>query len=215
MSHAATLMKTIDSVLTLAVGRHQKKHGGELPPGACLHEKVDNYTPADALADKEAAQGIREPGTMPLFAGMNGAHATPFEELAAFERDAEAESREAVLMKLEAFFWVLDFCFAEGPHPGKVMRRLYALVKKYRPELIWDMGYRDLGSLFGETGAAMEFRIGAILDDYAKAHGLTNVKMPWQRTAEACGNYSTSQKDNANRTGGKRSAKQKAKAKKK
>ena len=119
-----------------------------------------------------------------------------------------------VLAKLEAVFWVLDFIFAEGPHPGKSMRRLYALVKKYRPEAIWDMGYRDLGKLFDESGAAMEWRIGQIIDGYAQAHGLTAVKMPWQRTAEACQSYSEVNQNNSNRNGGKRSAKHKAGKKK-
>ncbi len=204
----------IQSTLSKGAASWQRSHGGEMPRGACLHEKVDHYTPSDALAAKEEAAGIREPSTLPLFAGMNGEHPTIFDELHEQEARAVAESPEAMLIALETHFWLLDFLFADGPHPAVVMRRLYAWVKKYRPEAVWDMGYRRLGDLFGESGASIEWRVSTLIDDYSRAHGKEAVKMPWQRTAEACASYSAVQKNNANRVGGKRAGKHKAKPKK-
>lgn len=214
MSQARRQMGVIESTLSKGVAAYQRRHGGELPRGACLHEKVDNHDPAKALEEKEKAMGLREPSTLPLFAELGAEHLTPFDELAEQERRMDAESKEAALISLEAHFWLLDFLFADGPHPGKVMRRLYAWVKKYRPELVWDMGYRNLGELFGESGAAMEWRVGQMIDNYAEAHGMRSVKMPWQRTAEACAAYSEVQQENSNRSGGQRSAKHKDKARK-
>jgi hypothetical protein len=202
------MMKQIESTLSGAVASFQKRHGGELPRGACLHEAVDNKTPYDVLDAKEQ----RERGV--LLAGADNQGPTLFEELDQHEEMLSAESKEALLISLETHFWLLDFLFADGPHPGTVMRRLYAWVKKYRPEAIWDMGYRQLGKLFDESGGAQEWRVGALLDDYAKAKGHKGVKMPWQRTDEACESYSQSQKGNANRVGGKRAGKHKATKKK-
>jgi len=168
-------MQEIEGALTRAVGAYQRHHGGELPPGARLHEQVERHTPLDALIEKET--------------------------------DVDAEGETAMRMYLEAHAWLFDFLFSDGPHPGRVMLRLYAWVKKYRPELIWDMGFRNLGLLLNESHAAMQWRIEVLLDDYASAKGLAGVKAPWQRTAEACASYSEAQKGNCNRLGGKRSAK--------
>lgn len=199
------VMGQIDRALTDAVGRHQRRHGGELPHGACVHEPVENRTPFDELADKE--DGAE---TLPLFDRVfeNGG-GNPFGELDEQDARARRETEEATRIWLEANAWLMEFLFAEGPHPGKVMRRLYAWVKKFRPSAIWDMGYRNMGLLFDESGAAIEWRVGAILDEYAKAKGLEAVKMPWQRSEEACESYSDVQQGNGNRVGGKRSGKHK------
>lgn len=178
---ASQRMKEINSVLSGLSGRWQSRHGGELPPGACMAEPVTMRTPFDELAEQEEA-----------FTG---------------------EGEEAVRMFMEAHAALLDFLFADGPHPAKVMRRLYAWVKKYRPELIWDAGYRQMSVLLCESHGAMEWRIGALIDDFAEAKGLVGVKAPWQRNSDACEGYSKAQKGNANRVGGKKSAKAKMKKK--
>ena len=148
--------------------------------------------------------GITEPQTLPLFAGMNGSHKTPFEELDEFADSVAFEGEEALRMLLEAHFWLLDFLFAEGPHPGRVMRRLYAWVKKFRPSAIWDAGYRHLGELLGESHGTMEWRIGALIDGYAASKGIKGVKMPWQRGADVSATLSAAQRGNTNRLGGKK-----------
>jgi hypothetical protein len=188
-------LRRIDSALTTMVGSYQARHG-VLPHGACLHEKVDRRTPLDELMDAEQRAGLRE--TL-----------TPFEELDGHAEELGKEGPEAVALMLEAHFWLLDFLFAEGPHPGVVMRRLYAWVKKYRPSAIWDAGYRQLGDLLGESHAAMEWRIGQIIDNYATSKGMKGVKMPWQRGAAVSETLSKAQRGNVNRLGGQKCRKSK------
>lgn len=191
-------MGQIESVLTRAAAGFERRHG-EGPRGACLYEKIDNRTPYHEAVDAEERT-----------LSQNGQGPGMFDDLDEQEEGMRIEGEEAMRIALEAHFWLLDFLFADGPHPGKVMRRLYAWVKKYRPEAVWDMGYRDMGKLFDESGAAIEWRVSVLLDDYAKAKGLRGVKMPWQRSEEANRNYSAVQAGNANRVGGKRAGKYKA-----
>ena len=206
MSRAGEVVQAMDRTLRKIEAAYEKKHG-EPPPGAQRssgNEAVDCETPAHALMRKEAAMGITEPQTLPLFAGMNGSHKTPFEELDEFADSVAFEGEEALRMLLEAHFWLLDFLFAEGPHPGRVMRRLYAWVKKFRPSAIWDAGYRHLGELLGESHGTMEWRIGALIDGYAASKGIKGVKMPWQRGADVSATLSAAQRGNTNRLGGKK-----------
>lgn len=208
MSRAGEVLKAMDRTVQRIEAKYEKRHG-EPPAGASSrqgHEAVDHDTPAHALMRKEERDGVREPGTLPLFAGMNGEHLTPFEELDEQEGTIAKEGEDAVRLMLEVHFWLLDFLFAEGPHPGVVMRRLYAWVKKYRPSAIWDAGYRQLGELLGESHGAMEWRISTLLDDYAKAKGMKGVKMPWQRGADVTAKLSAAQRGNCNRLGGKKHA---------
>ena len=136
---------------------------------------------------------------------------TPLYELIDKDTEVSAEGEIAMRMYLESHAWLFDFLFADGPHPARVMLRLYAWTKKYRSELIWDMGYRTLAILLNESHAAMEWRIGVLLDEYAEARGLVGVKAPWQRTTEACRAYSACQAGNSNRLGGTKSSKSKGK----
>lgn len=203
-TQARNVLQRMDRVTRKIEARYEKRHG-ESPRGACQFDAVNHETPADLMMAREAEAGIVAPHTLPLFAGMNGVHQTPFEELDDREADVlDKDGREGVLLMLESHFWLLDFLFADGPHPGVVMRRLYAWVKKYRPSAIWDAGYRELGELLGESHGAMEWRIGKLLDDYAKSKGMKGVKMPWQRGAEVSAKLSTAQQGNVNRLGGKK-----------
>lgn len=206
----------IESALAGGAASFERRHG-ELPRGACRVEPVDHRTPFDALAEKEEAELAAlgegsermDERQLALLPGING-RATIFDELSGQEGRQQAEGEEAMQIALETHFWLLDFLFADGPHPALVMRRLYAWVKKYRPEAVWDMGYRRLADLFGESGAAIEWRVSVLIDDYARQRGVEATKMPWQRTAEACEQYREVQKGNGNRVGGHRSGKHKA-----
>jgi len=107
-----------------------------------LHEAVDRRTPLDELMLAEEAEE--------------------------FERRAE-ESETAAELLQEFFQRFLDFVFEEGPHPGWVMRRVYALARRYRPELILHMNGTDLGLLFGETRAAQSHRMQLLFDRLRQA----------------------------------------------
>ena len=173
-------MASVEKTLTKLTAKWQKKHGGEMPLMAVNGDGIERRTPFDDLDEKE--QEVRL-------------------------EDVERGNREAMRMWLEANAWLLDFFFADGPHPAKVMRRVYAWTKKFRPANIWDAGFRDLAKLLGESHAAMEWRIGVMIDGYAAGKGVVGNKMPWQRGAEVCASYSAAQKNNVNRLGGKKSQK--------
>lgn len=207
MNEYAERKTKMHAALAGASAAWEKKYG-EKPRGACLVEKVETRTPHDELVDAEDRAGVREPGLLPLFDGVSE-KATVFDEMNDFEAAYLREGPDAAKIMLEVIFWLLGFFFADGPHPGAVMRRLYVFVKKFAPHLIWNMGYRRLGDLFGETGANMEWRMSQ-LDSYLEAKGVKNVKMPWQKTEEACETYAGVQTGNANRVGGESSGKHKA-----
>lgn len=198
-------MAGIEKTLTKLTARWQKRYGGEMPPGAVQSNGVERRTPATELEAKEVRLGLREPEQMPLFDG-EPAETSVFEEMGDQVRRMREESEEAALIFLESTAWLLDFFFADGPHPAKVMRRVYAWTKKFRPANIWDAGFRDLGNLLGESHAAMGWRIGKLIDDYAAGKGVMGHKMPWQRGQDACDGYSDAQKGNVNRLGGRRAA---------
>lgn len=85
------------------------------------------------------------------------------EEAESFERMTDF-SEEAQRLRVEFFARFFDFLFEDGPHPGWVLRRIYALARRYRPDLILGMNGTDLGLLFGETRAAQSYRMQLIFD---------------------------------------------------
>ena len=207
--------RRVESALGSVVAKYEVRHG-EAPRGACQVEGVEPRTPYDELAAKDDAAARANALDGPALPGLGGhSGRSPFEELETREGELAAEGGDATAIALETTAWLLDFIFAQGPHPALAMRRLYCLVKKLRPSLIWDAGYRDMGKLFGETGAAVEWRMGVVVDEYLQARGVKNTKVGWERTAEACREYSRVQEDNDSRLGGKRSGKSKRKSKQK
>jgi hypothetical protein len=82
------------------------------------------------------------------------------------------------------------------------MRNLYALVKAYRPELLMNMSCRDLASIFGETAAAVSWRVNAIVTKPLAARGFTSSHLRFQKTASARAKLSKAQMGNRNRSKG-------------
>jgi hypothetical protein len=70
---------------------------------------------------------------------------------------------------------IFDFIFADGPHPGLAVRRLFMLARRYRPELIHHMNGTDLALMWGDTRAAQAWRIN-ILFDGLRAAGVPKTK---------------------------------------
>lgn len=48
----------------------------------------------------------------------------------------------------------IQWLFADGPHPLRVVKRLFCYVKYKRPDLLLDMGFRTLGDILGDGGGA-------------------------------------------------------------
>jgi hypothetical protein len=131
-------------------GRSRCEHTG--------HE-VDYCTPADLLSEREEAE----------------ATAAAMESVEAAQEMLRLDVLPEVLRELihqaafDAFrqceeMWI-DWLFEDGPSPLLVLRRLYLLVRKKRSQMIWNMGYRDLGKLFDVSHEALRYQCKALFGD--------------------------------------------------
>lgn len=96
--------------------------------------------------------------------------------------------------RFETFHRLMNFFYGDGPHPCAVLRRLYAIAYALRPDLVLHMGDRDIGQMFGETPAAVSWRMHRIFD--GKLH-VRAMKREGSRES-----YSESAKGNSNRHNG-------------
>lgn len=121
---------------------------------------------------------------------------TPLSALIAAEEGesgGDGDERAAVILRF------LDFCLQDGEHPAAVMRNFYAVVSFVRPELLHNMGVRDIGKLLGRTGAAHSWRVKKLFEEKIKAAGGHATKAPWQRSDSGCASYAAAQRANQNR----------------
>jgi hypothetical protein len=129
---------------------------------------------------------------------------TPLSEL--YEREVAAmnereEDLEEVRIQArnEAYGKIIQYIFCEGPHPGVVLRRLYAITQALKPGLIAHMTQTDLAKMFAETKAAQSWRMGQIFSGYLKASGQKGYRAPGQRGETARANCAEAQRGNTNR----------------
>lgn len=115
-----------------------------------------------------------------------------------------ARTDEEFIVWLEAWAGFLDILFEQGPHPERVMRRLYALVWAVAPERIATMKQTELALLFKETRAAVSQRVRLIFSSYLAANGFKATRVPGQKRASAVEKYRTAQKGNSNRRAGRK-----------
>ena len=120
--------------------------------------------------------------------------ATPLSALLAKEECEEVQTeRSEVIAEMLAFF-----C-ADGVHPGWVMRRVFAVLKAIKPQLLGDMSLEEMGNLFGETKAAQSWRIKKMFSDYQRGKGAKSFKAAFQKSEAARSAYSVAQQGNTNR----------------
>lgn len=124
---------------------------------------------------------------------------TPLDELIAAEDGDDEELRAEVMS--ESFNGLLDYFFADGPHPGAVMRRVYAVAWALKPGLTGDMTQADMARMFDETRAAMSWRVKKIFEGYLASKGFRGCKAPGQKSSEACAKYAIAAQGNRNRRG--------------
>lgn len=129
----------------------------------------------------------------------------PLDALAEADRDAEDEidisfaedESRAKQIAFDAYRSFHDdfiaWLFEAGPNPVEVTKRLFAYAKAKNAELLWNMNFRDLGELFGETHAAFHARSKNILN------GAT---APWCKGRDARAEMAKSARGNKNRSGG-------------
>lgn len=106
--------------------------------------------------------------------------------------EVQARARE-VFQELESAW--LEFFFLRGPNPLDVLRALFAYVKLRRPDLLWNMGVREIGRLFDESHGAVSARVMALFGD---------VGAGVRKSLEARRKMSEAQKGNKCRLGGKK-----------
>lgn len=122
---------------------------------------------------------------------------TPLDELLALEGGEEVEEHS---IRLDAFRRLLDYYFADGPHPGVVIRRVFAIAKALRPSLVLNMSLEEIGLMLGETKAAGSWRIKQLVNRPVAARSGHGTQLPWQKSAKACANYAASSSGNSNRS---------------
>lgn len=161
---------------------HERRTANALARAAArMHEAVDVKTPLDSMMLEE--------------------------ESAIF--DAAAGKDEERMRLLRDFFdKFFEFLYEDGPHPGWVLRRIYSLARRYRPELIMGMNGTDLGMMFGETRAAQSWRMQLIFDRL-KGSGVRGNRGGGCKTEGSRAAYAEAAAGNHNRSG-----KKKTKAKK-
>lgn len=108
---------------------------------------------------------------------------------------------EARLVAMEG---VLRFFFFDGPAPEDTIVRVYAIAKAQYPQHILNMTVRQLGALFGVTGAAWSWRIKQKYNRFLASRGAAGVKARFQKSDAACAKYAAAQQGNRNRAGGLR-----------
>jgi hypothetical protein len=120
---------------------------------------------------------------------------TPLDALLEAEEAAAGPEGERadVLKKMMHYF------YADGKHPGAVLRRVFGLAKAIAPELLGDMTLAELGLMFGETRAAQQWRIKKIFSDYQKGAGAKGFKARFQKSEAASAAAARAQRGNQNR----------------
>lgn len=123
---------------------------------------------------------------------------TPLSDLLAQEDTADVQSE-----RLETLRALNRFYVADGPHPGSVLRRVFAVLKAVSPELIVNMTLAEMGQMFGETKAAQSWRVKKIFTNYQRERGIKGFKAAFQKSEKARSAYSRAQQGNTNRAGKK------------
>lgn len=152
----------------------------------------DHEERIDAIL-RNAYQGEVAHGREPVF------HRTPLHEVVGRE---EGEEENDFAAKGEALSVVLEYIFQDGPHPGHVVRRVYALARIRRSDLLLNMSLEEIGMMLGETRAAQSWRIDKIFSGYLKKAGMKGFRLPWQKPDEARAKYKKGAQGNTNRRGG-------------
>lgn len=148
-------------------------------------EPVNHHTPLDEVIGREGMRGL-DVGS---------------------KKTAEQKAREAEewAIRRSAIDQMLEYIFADGPRPDRVVRRIYSLVKAQRSDLILDMSYEELALLVGETKAAQQWRFGQVIEGKLREAGFLGIKFPHQKGASTSDTYAAVQRGNSNRRGGKKS----------
>lgn len=103
---------------------------------------------------------------------------------------------------------MLDYFYEDGPHPLAVIRRVMAVVKAIRPEILLNMSLAQIAVLCddgkGRTcdgRATVSERVKRLFEEPIRRSGMHGFKSGFQKTQSANHNYSQAGQGNQNRLG--------------
>lgn len=99
---------------------------------------------------------------------------------------------------------MMTFLWAEGPHPIKALKRLFAITRRVCPERLCHMTLEQVGILLNETRQATQTREERVVEQLLKGLGFKGTKAPRGKSAEAREKYSQLRKGSQSRLGGKK-----------
>lgn len=110
------------------------------------------------------------------------------------------EIRRTVFLALMEFFW------AEGPHPIKVLKRLFHITLNVDPKRLYFMNQTQLARLLNETRAAFCAREKKVWEEFLSSRGFVGTRGPGKKSDEARATYRRLRRGNTCRLGGKKRA---------
>jgi hypothetical protein len=124
----------------------------------------------------------------------------PFDEMLSRESDGvDGEIGEyEMAQRRAAIKGLFRYLLAEGNHPLKLMKRLYAVGVGLCIDEFSGMTNEERGMMFGESKAAVSWRI-KFLSGLIRRSGMRGVKLPGQKSPESAAVYAQVQKGNSNR----------------
>lgn len=99
---------------------------------------------------------------------------------------------------------MMNFLWADGPHPIKALKRLFAITRRISPQHLCAMTLDQVAILLNETKQATQTREERVVEDLLKGLGFKSTKAPRGKSAEARANYSKLRKGSQSRLGGKK-----------
>ena len=136
---------------------------------------------------------------------------TPLDEILQQEGRFGADEDDEAIIRQEARSQMLEYFFGDGPHPGQVVRRVFAMAKAIRPHLVLNMSLEELGLMLGETRAAGSWRIKQLINRPLAGTRCAGVVLPWQKSQSAVASYARAARGNHNRSHGSKKKKTKSK----
>lgn len=99
---------------------------------------------------------------------------------------------------------LMNFLWADGPHPIKALKRLFAITRRISPHHLCSMTLDQVAILLNETKQATQTREERVVEDLLKGLGFKATKAPRGKSAEARETYSKLRKGSKSRLGGKK-----------
>jgi hypothetical protein len=180
--------------------RHAYRRIGGKHEAVTYHSPLDDLLAKDALPDVGAMteEQLLEEAAKQNVSVPESADRLEIIELLKDARDANWEQR------VKGMRGMMQYCFADGPHPLKVLERVYAVAKAVYPDLILNMSQEALAVLCNDGGrATVSARIKRLYNEPVARAGMNGSHLPWQKSASAVQTYADRQRGNQNRKGKK------------